>query len=309
MSRGLPLNVKLCLDKALDSALLSVETYNKPAVKFKSGGYIVLMCIAWTSLFHAIFFKRGIKPFYREKNKVRFKRVDGEIQFWELATCVKEYFKGEDCAIRKNIELFIPLRNKLEHKFLPELDANIFAECQALLLNFDKIVEKEFGEDYCLRESLSFALQLFPSSRTLAMGIKMSKDAQKITRFIDKYRASISTDIMQSGEYSFKAFLIQVVNKGTLKPATVIQQVQERLGNPKIIRGKKQVNKFNSDTHTRCWKKYEVRPERNSDNPEKTKPEYCLYDEPNNSYLYTEKWVEFLVKKMQDDDEYQSLFK
>lgn len=44
MSRGLPLNVKLCLDKALDSALLSVETYNKPAVKFKSGGYIVLMC-------------------------------------------------------------------------------------------------------------------------------------------------------------------------------------------------------------------------------------------------------------------------
>lgn len=102
---------------------------------------------------------------------------------------------------------------------------------------------------------------------------------------------------------------IPVVNKGTLKPATVIQQVQERLGNPKIIRGKKQVNKFNSDTHTRCWKKYEVRPERNSDNPEKTKPEYCLYDEPNNSYLYTEKWVEFLVKKMQDDDEYQSLFK
>ena len=74
MSRGLPLNVKLCLDKALDSALLSVETYNKPAVKFKSGGYIVLMCIAWTSLFHAIFFKRGIKPFYREKNKVNAAR-------------------------------------------------------------------------------------------------------------------------------------------------------------------------------------------------------------------------------------------
>lgn len=35
MSRGLPLNVKLCLDKALDSALLSVETYNKPAVKLE----------------------------------------------------------------------------------------------------------------------------------------------------------------------------------------------------------------------------------------------------------------------------------
>ena len=43
--KGLPLQVKAQLNKALDSALLAVETYNKPAVKFKSGGYIVLMCI------------------------------------------------------------------------------------------------------------------------------------------------------------------------------------------------------------------------------------------------------------------------
>lgn len=102
---------------------------------------------------------------------------------------------------------------------------------------------------------------------------------------------------------------IPVVNKGTLKPATVIKQVQERLGNPKIIRGKKQVNKFNFNTHARCWKKYKVCPEKDSDTPTKTNPEYCLYDEPNNSYLYTEKWVEFLVTKMQDDNEYNSLFK
>ena len=56
-------DVRNCLEKALDSALLAVETYNKPAVKFKSGGYIVLMSIAWTSLLHAIFLKQKIKPF------------------------------------------------------------------------------------------------------------------------------------------------------------------------------------------------------------------------------------------------------
>lgn len=65
--KGLPLQVKSCLDKALDSALLAVETYNKPAVKFKSGGYIVLMCIAWTSLLHGIFLRKKIKPIYKEK--------------------------------------------------------------------------------------------------------------------------------------------------------------------------------------------------------------------------------------------------
>ena len=46
MSRGLPYNVKQCLEKSRDSALLAVETYNKPAIKFRSGGYIVLMVIS-----------------------------------------------------------------------------------------------------------------------------------------------------------------------------------------------------------------------------------------------------------------------
>lgn len=351
MSRGLPYNVKLSLEKALDSALLAVETYNKPAIKFKSGGYIVLMCIAWTSLFHAIFFRKGIKPYYREKNGTRFKRIDGELQFWELKTCVKEYFKDTECAIRKNLEFFIPLRNKIEHKFMPELDPNIFAECQAMLLNFDKITEIEFGEIYCLRESLSFALQLFPSSKTLNMGVKMTKDAEKISKFIEQYRASISTDILQSGDYSFKAFLIQVANhnsadalpvqfyaydklsdeekrkieriaglikekhitipvanKGTLKPGAVVKLVQEKLGNPQVLKNNKNLNKFNMDAHTRCWKKYRVRPENDSEHPSKTISKYCLYDEPNESYLFTEEWVEFLVQKMSIEAEYQSLY-
>ena len=39
-----------------------------------------------------------------------------------------------------------------------EIDPDLFAECQALLLNYDKILEKEFGLDFCIRESLSFSL-------------------------------------------------------------------------------------------------------------------------------------------------------
>ncbi|MEX1014001.1 MAG: DUF3644 domain-containing protein [Candidatus Paceibacterota bacterium] len=62
MPRGLPKKVKLSLQKARDSALLAVEMYNKPSIKFKTGGYVVMMIIAWTALFHAIFFKRKVKP-------------------------------------------------------------------------------------------------------------------------------------------------------------------------------------------------------------------------------------------------------
>lgn len=346
--KRLPKQVKALLDKAVDSALLAVETYNKPAVKFKSAGYIVLMTIAWTSLLHAIFMNRKIKPIYKEKNG-RYKRENGELKFWELHTCVTKYFANSNEAIKKNLEFFIPLRNKIEHKFLPELDANIFAECESMLLNFDKIVEKEFGSYYCLRESLSFALQLFPSSDTLRMATKANKDYENVIHFINQYRSSISDDVVNSGEYAFKAFLIQVANHKSqdalpvqfyaydkldddekrnvsriaalikekhipvanddkLKPGSVVKQVQQALGNLKIQRGNKLVDKINLDTHTRCWKKYKIRPENNDPHPERTDSRYCVYDSMNKNYGYTQEWCKFLIRKMKDEDEYNSLY-
>lgn len=222
MSHRLPFEVKQMLSKATESALLAVEVYNKPATKFKSGGYVVLMTIAWTSLFHAIFIHKKIKPIYKEKNGRRYKRVNGKLAYWELQTCVKKYFTDENNPIRKNIEFFIPLRNKIEHKFMPELDINIFGECESLLLNFDKILEKEFGEKYRLRETLSFALQLFPTSKAISKSIEISKDSKAVMKYINSYRDTISTDILESGDYSFKAFLVQVANHDS-KEAVPIQ--------------------------------------------------------------------------------------
>jgi hypothetical protein len=36
-------NLRPYLQKAKDSALLAIEVYNKPAIKFRSAGYIALM--------------------------------------------------------------------------------------------------------------------------------------------------------------------------------------------------------------------------------------------------------------------------
>ena len=46
---------KNLLEKAKESCLLAVDIYNKPKTSFKSDAYIILMNIAWTSLFHTIF--------------------------------------------------------------------------------------------------------------------------------------------------------------------------------------------------------------------------------------------------------------
>lgn len=214
------------LQKALDSALLAVEVYNKPATTFKSEAYIMLMIIAWTALFHAIFFRRRIKPYRKESNGRRYVRVDHDYKHWELAECLRAYYKSDTGnLVRKNLEFFIPLRNKIEHRHLPELDADIFGECQAMLLNFDEIVTEEFGQKYCLRESLSFSLQLFPSTEGFAASAKQSRDHAAVKNFIENYRSSISADALNSGKYAFKAFLIQVANHQS-KEALPIQFVQ-----------------------------------------------------------------------------------
>lgn len=67
--RGYSLMIRQLLLKAKDSVLLAVEYYNKPAITFKSEGFITMMCIAWTSLFHAYFFKAGIKPYYKKMHQ------------------------------------------------------------------------------------------------------------------------------------------------------------------------------------------------------------------------------------------------
>jgi Protein of unknown function (DUF3644) len=220
--RGLPRQVKSALEKARDSALLAVEIYNKPAVKFKSGGYITLMVIAWTALFHAVFFKRKLKPFYRKECGRLFDTVEGDYKYWELDECLRQHFKADTGnPVRKNLEFFIPLRNQIEHRSMPELDASIFGECQAMLLNFDEMVKSEFGAKYCLRECLSFSLQLFPSSESLVAAVTHRPDSKPVVDFIEQYRSTISPEINDSGKYSFKAFLIQVANHKTDKALAI----------------------------------------------------------------------------------------
>jgi len=346
--RGLPRKAKGALEKARDSALLAVEVYNKPAVKFKSGGYITLMVIAWTALFHAIFFKKKRKPFRKEHG--RFLRIENDFMHWELGECLSQHFKTDTGnPVRKNLEFFIPLRNRIEHRSMPELDASIFGECQAMLLNFDEMLEKEFGAKYCLRESLSFSLQLFPSSDSLVDAVKRNPGAKPVVDFIQQYRSTVSPDVIASGRYSFKAFLIQVANHkidnalpiqfvhydklsdeekkqlghvvamvkfkevqvanpNIIRPGEVVKKVQQGLGNPKVTRYGKQVDKFTLDAHSRCWRKYKVRPPSGSTNPHETNWKYCVYDKMHDDYGYTQAWVDFLIENLKDAVTFDSLY-
>ena len=97
--RGLPREVKAALTKAQESALLAVETYNRPGTVFRSGAYIVLMVIAWTALFHAIFLRIRVKPFHiivKRGRYVRYEKVDGDNKAWELAECMRQFYEDHN---------------------------------------------------------------------------------------------------------------------------------------------------------------------------------------------------------------------
>jgi Domain of unknown function (DUF3644) len=59
-------NVKDNLEKCRTSAIAAVDVYNRPGPRFRTAQYIVLITMAWTALFHALFYRKGKRPWYRK---------------------------------------------------------------------------------------------------------------------------------------------------------------------------------------------------------------------------------------------------
>lgn len=87
---------------------------------------------------------------------------------------------------------------------------------------------------------------------------------------------------------------MQVANQGKLKPSTISQMVSEKIQ-----------RNFNTYNHTQAWKYYDIRKPGN--NAQDCKTDYCQYDEAHKDYVYTQKWVDFLVKELSDEDKYNRI--
>ena len=219
MSRFLGRDVDIHLKKAKDSAIDAVDGYNRVNTRFRSGSYIVLMCISWTSLMHAVFFKKKVKPFYKNtKNNRVYVRVDGDYKAWELTTCLSVYYKGKTSPVADNLRFLIGLRNKIEHRSMPELDSRIFGECQACLFNFEDVLFTEFGAKHSMSECMSLAIQ-FSRSRDAEQDkavARLQKPLQSnVSKYIEQFRSSLSSRTVSDLRYSYKVFLVpRVVGNG-----------------------------------------------------------------------------------------------
>lgn len=345
MSKGLPQTVKDNIEKCRAAAIAAVDVYNRPGPRFRTAHYVVLIVLAWTAIFHAIFYKKRVNPWYKKpggKPKgYRYIRIDGDPKHWDLSECLKQFYGGNNPPERKNLEFLIGLRNKIEHRHLPELDASLYGECQAALLNLEELIASEFGGRYALAEQLAIALQftqLMPAEKKKASKILASKVAKSMKDYVEKFRGGLPSSTLNSTKYSFNVFLVpKVTNRKELADVAVEfvkideanQGELERLEKLNVLIKEKHIPIANLDLHkpsqvvakvkgklpygftvtghTASWQHFKVRPPAGSTKPESTDSKYCVYDVAHRDYLYTDAWIEKLLKELTDPGKFEEI--
>lgn len=91
---------------------------------------------------------------------------------------------------------------------------------------------------------------------------------------------------------------VRVANLDLLKPGEVAKKVAVAIGKP-----------FNEGHHhVVCYRHFNARPMRGAPDPKACDTQYCVYDAAHRDYLYTQEWVDHLVKSLADKSIYDFLF-
>ena len=333
------------LEKCQSAAIAAVESYNRPGPRFRTALYVVLIVMAWQAFFHAYYYKRKQKPWYQSRSSksrkgVRYEKVDGDPKHWDLKKCLSEYFRDEQTPERTNLDFLLGLRNKIEHRNLPQLDPTLYGECQAALMNLEDYLVREFGKQYGLAESLALSLQFSrarPPEQKKAVET-LAGSAKTVMDYIEQFRAGLTEYVLNDIGYSYRVFLVpKVANRPNVADAAIefvhIDDVddnqRERLKELNVLIKERHISVANLDKkkplevvksvsaalpfvfkmhhHTAAWKHFRVRPTSDSNRPENTNQAYCVYDHAHKDYLYSGAWVKRLIRELSDPDKFRAI--
>lgn len=329
------------LAKAREAALSAIRLYNDPSAGFRTDGFMVLMIIAWNSLLQAILERDGVD--YTDTSEDGDPIIiDGRAKTkrtWELINLALD--GDENRAIRTNLDFFLRLRHHVEHRYLPAVDIMVVEESQALLLNLETVLSREFGDDAGLGEQLIVPLQLSALRPDAQMGSLRQLQSQvpgDVLAFLQAHRSNVPDDVLENPQYALPIFLVPVTANRErsadavvrfVPPGEVPEEVDQSLRKINVIVKRRQVPvaskdlmrpglvveqvkeklpyRFTSDTHTRAWRFYGVRPPGGATDPTATNPTFCVWDQLSRGYGYTKAWVKFLIKEMSNPATYRDV--
>ena len=122
---------------------------------------------------------------------------------------------------------------------------------------------------------------------------------------------------IKEGQFKEKIGVITLKLIGELQPVSVVRVKGEVLHDgPYILRPggvaeqvAAAINKtFRTKEHTLCWKHYKVRGTY-EEGKVKCNLKYCDYKEALSYFMYTQEWVEFLIKELSDPEKYHEIIR
>ncbi|ONF74509.1 hypothetical protein AVR91_0203720 [Amycolatopsis keratiniphila subsp. keratiniphila] len=330
------------LMEARRQACVAIDFYNRSGDKRSYLDFVVHMHLAWQNLLHADFSRRGVNIYYRDARGRYVKGKDGQRRSWELQHCLKEEF-GDSDPVRANVEFFIGLRNKIEHRFEAALLVATAAHVHALVINFDAELVGRFGHEHSLADELRFPVfvQSFTPAgmaeqRKLRRGISaaartyitnfegaLDQSVRDDERFVYRIQlspmkgstseADLAVTFVREEELT-EADLVRI--RGEAKTGTVV--IAEKLRDVALMDELLPAQatlaiaaqlpfKFNQSHFTTLRKQHGVRPE-NGEPPEKTERKYCIYSAPHRNYLYTPAYIRKCVSELDTPEKFRSVF-
>jgi hypothetical protein len=247
-------------------------------------------------------------------------------------------------ATIENLNLMYGLRNKVEHQFLPQLDPDICGHCQSMLLNFEEILVREFTAYYALNTSLAMALQ-FSTQRSpevvAAQRRFVTAEYEAVKQYLTSFQTGLSDEIIQDPAFAWRVYFIQksanhikssdmcleFIPANEISPelqaeldkrAVAIKRVEREarsldhiLPTQVCLRVAAAIGRtfIASHHHVRAYKLHNARPSNSDTDKTKTNPRYCVWDATFRQYVYTEEWVEKLIKEYSDATKYDALCK
>jgi hypothetical protein len=316
-------------------AMLAVEFYNTTGERRSLEAFVVHMHLVWLYLLHAEFKKDGTDCRYwrtADSGRLVLERVDGEPKAWELGRCVRERWPRDEEPVRKNLEFFIGLRNRIEHRYQESIGLMVAGHAQAMLLNYENELVGAFGLAEGLADRLRFPVFLSSLTPDGVESIKRirARVPGRALRYINDFREGLDAAVADDARFEFRVHLvpqtgprtsadlaINFVQADAIDPAD--RAVLERLGQTGLVarhtrdrpvqnlgRHKPshvvsevaaKVPGFNKTDHAAAWKRHGTRPETGAEDPAATDERNCVYDQPQGDYLYTDAWIKKLVRE------------
>lgn len=329
------------LNEAKRLALKAMDEYNSSTGNY--GDFVGTMVRSWLYLLQAEFQRDKIDYRYKDQ-KGKPIVIDGELKLWDVLRSAKERFPATNDPIRINLELFIALRNKVEHRYEHALKAAAGGRAHALVINFEQELVSQFGVDHSLADQLRFPL--FVESITTPERndtIKATRALRAAQTVLAKFDAGLDSEVRDDQHYDFRVRLVPMLGPKSIADAAIqfvkLDELTEDERKVMIEAGrsgavitklkkipvssagcmlpKQVVNEvqkripldFNVSRHTRLWKHFELHPTKwVAPDGGETVAEYCIPDEPGRRYVYTPAWIDKIVEEIGTPEKFETFF-